>query len=307
MKRDPRPKFPPLYFTLPLLGAAAMPLPGRAQVPASSAPMSSTYATRDGRILSSVIGCASMDGSFTAQPCGVTGHPLHVTVDAGAGGTPTTIPGAVPSQVVGVQGAGAGALPVAVSQSGNWTLALSNGAHLSLDAGSNVIGGVVQSGAWAVSVNNLPAIQAVSAASLPLPAGAATAANQASINADGGSLVHLVNPLPAGANTIGTVVEANRSGAWTDASLTVTTSASSPAGLAAVSSRTGLHVWNVGTTTACLNYTAAATASGSGCAPGSVPIAAGSAYLEDQPGNVSPEAISLVCAGASCPLTIKVR
>ena len=33
----------------------------------------------------------------------------------------------------------------------------------------------------------------------------------------------------------------------------------------------------------------------------------GSAYLEDQPGNVSPEAISLVCTVAACPLTIKVR
>ena len=392
MKRVPRPKISRSVLACLLL---LVPLRASAQLPVSS-----TYATRDGRIASSVIGCASIDTSFTAQPCGVTGYPLHVQVDAGAGGTPTTAPGAAPSQVVGVQGGGAGALPVAVSQSGAWVLALPNGAHVALDAGGNVIGGVVQSGSWSVAVSNLPATQAVSAASLPLPAGAATAANQpalsgdggalvhvtnaaatqpvtgnvavtnlpatqavsvtalplpngaataanqpavnadgggqvhvtnlpatqavsaaslplpagaataanqAAINADGGTQVHLVNPLSAGTNTIGTVVAANRSGAWTDASVTASASAAVPAGLAAVAARTGLHVWNVGTATACLNYTAAAAASGSGCAAGSVPIPAGSAYLEDQPGNVSPEAISVVCAGAACPLTIKVR
>ena len=472
MKRVPRPKLSRTVFTcVAFVLPALVPLGTRAQLPVSS-----TYATRDGRIASSVIGCASTDNSFTAQPCGVAGYPLHVQVDAAAGGTPTTAPGTASGQVVGVQGGGAGALPVAVSQSGVWTLALPSGAHVALDSGGNVIGGVVQSGAWSVSVSNLPATQvvsgsvsvsnlpalngdggalvhvtnaaatqavtgtvsvsnlpatqavsgsvavsnlpatqavsaaslplptgaataanqpvvntdgggqvhvmnlpttqavsgsvsvsnlpatqaisaaslplptgaataanqapvntdgggqvhvmnlpatqavsgsvsisnlpatqAVSAASLPLPAGAATAANQAAINVDGGTQIHLVNPLPAGANTIGTVVEANRSGAWTDASVTAIATAAVPSGLAAVAARTGLHVWNLGTATACLNYTAAAAASGSGCAAGSVPIPAGSAYLEDQPGNVSPEAISLVCAAAACPLTIKVR
>ena len=100
---------------------------------------------------------------------------------------------------------------------------------------------------------------------------------------------------------------AARSGTWTDASVTASTTATVPAGLAAVATRFGLHVWNVGTVTACMNYSAAAAVSGTGCAAGSMPIPAGSAYLEDQPGNVSPEAISVVCAGASCPLTIKVR
>jgi hypothetical protein len=51
----------------------------------------------------------------------------------------------------------------AVAQSGTWSVGLA--------AGSNAIG--------SVSVSNLPATQAVSAASLPLPAGAATAAQQA--------------------------------------------------------------------------------------------------------------------------------
>ncbi len=438
MKRVPRPKLSrPLCAAL--LGVAVMlPLGVRAQ-----SPMSSTYATRDGRSVSTVLGCPATDGSFTLQPCGVAGYPLHVQVDGTGAGT--TAPGASSGQVTSVQGGGAGSVPVAVSQSGVWTLALPNGSHVALDTGGNVIGGVVQSGTWSVAVNNLPAVRAVSATSLPLPAGAATAANQPAINADGGALVHVTNPpatqpvsgsvsvgnfpatqavsgsisvanlpatqaisaatlplpagaataanqpalngdggalvhvanlpatqpvsgsvsvgnfpatqavsgtvsvanlpasqavtaaslplpsgaataanqaplnadggaqvhllnaLPAGANTIGTVVEANRSATWTDASFTASSTVTTPAGLSAVAARVGLHVWNVGTATACLNYTAAATASGGGCAPGSVPIPGGSAYLEDQPGNVSPEAISLVCAGASCPLTIKVR
>jgi hypothetical protein len=60
---------------------------------------------------------------------------------------------------------GGGALSVSgpVSQSGSWSVGLA--------AGSNAIG--------SVSVSNLPATQPVSAAALPLPAGAATAAAQA--------------------------------------------------------------------------------------------------------------------------------
>lgn len=46
--------------------------------------------------------------------------------------------------------------------------------------------------------------QPVSAATLPLPAGAATSAGQATINADGGSLVHIVN-FPALQNVGGTI------------------------------------------------------------------------------------------------------
>ena len=101
-----------------------------------------------------------------------------------------------------------------------------------------------------------------------------------------------------------------QSTAWTDASYTATATASVPTGLVSVTSRIGLHVWNLnaaGGATACINYTSAAAANGAGCATGSVPVVAGAAYFEDQPGNVSPEAISIVCAGASCPLTIKVR
>ena len=179
-------------------------------------------------------------------------------------------------------------------------------------------------GGGQVHVQNFPATQAVTVTSLPLPNGAASAAGQPALSGDGGALAHVSNfPASQAVTNAGTFavqdvaviagvtsVAANtaaRSSAWTDASFTASAAAAVPSGLAAVTLRYGLHVWNVGTATACMNYTGAAAVSGSGCAAGSVPIPAGSAYLEDQPGNVSPEAISVVCAGSSCPLTIKVR
>ncbi len=58
----------------------------------------------------------------------------------------------------------------AVSQSGNWAVSLAGGTSVGLASGSNAIG--------SVSVSNLPATQPVSAASLPLPSGAATASGQ---------------------------------------------------------------------------------------------------------------------------------
>lgn len=430
MKRPSRPKYPPrILVALPLSMAIGWPGYAEAQSSPATGPLASSYATRDGRSLTTILGCSSTDGSFTAQPCGVAGFPLHVQVDGANGGS---APGTASSQVSSVQGGGPGALPVTVSAAtlplpagaaadgtdatsalaggpavaqgpgGSgirgwlatntaWTQAIAqqllngslrvqlqpggatqpvsgsisvsnlpvtqpvsgsvtvanipttqaisaaalplptgaataaNQAVVNADGGAQVhlmnppstqavTGSVTvtnlpttQAVSGSVTVSNLPSTQAVSVTALPLPTGAATAANQAAVNADGGAQVHLMNPLPAGANTIGTVLEANRSGAWADASYTAASTASTPAGLGAVASRTGLHIWNLGAATVCLNYTATAAAAGGACTPGSVPVAAGSAYLEDQPGNVSPEAISLVCAGTSCPLTIKVR
>jgi hypothetical protein len=365
-----------------LAGAALTPVAAWAQ-----SPLASSYATRDGRAPTFVLGCVAVDGSYTAQPCGVTGYPLHVTIDGGSsnsGSTPTTAAGTASSQLVGVQGGGSNALPVSVldpvvaaqSQLTASALGTPN------DAAATSTGSVVSQlrrignalavapnaplnadGGQQVHVMNLPATQSVSAAALPLPAGAATATAQPALSGDGGALAHVTNfpvtqpvsaaslPLPAGAasaalqaavngdggsqvhvqnfpstqsvTNAGTfavqdsaVIASNaaiatntaaRSGAWSDASFTATGTATSPATLGAVASRIGLHVWNVGTSAVCMNYTSAAALNGSACAAGSVPIPAGSAYLEDQPGNVSPEAISFVCAGSSCPLTIKVR
>jgi hypothetical protein len=89
-------------------------------------------------------------------------------------------------------------------------------------AGTLTVGG-------SVAVSNLPATQPISAASLPLPTGAATSANQPALNADGGALAHVTNfpasqavswsgqsvgvsslpSLPSGSNTIGSVNVAN--------------------------------------------------------------------------------------------------
>ena len=76
----------------------------------------------------------------------------------------------------------------AVSQSGSWSVGLASGSTVALSAGNASIGQVsvgslpsLPSGTNAigsVSVSNLPATQPISAASLPLPAGAATAAGQ---------------------------------------------------------------------------------------------------------------------------------
>ena len=373
-------------FGLVLLAVAAL-LPA---VVWAQSPLASSYATRDGRAPTTVLGCVATDGSFTSQPCGVSGYPLHVTIDGGlpaGGGVPTTAAGTASSQLVGVQGGGSGALPLAVTDNAvaqvvvqtqlaaaalgtpNDAAAASTGSVVAqLRRIANLLAAAPNSpvnadGGQQVHVMNLPTAQPVTASALPLPAGAATAAAQPALNSDGGAMAHVANfpatqpvtaatlPLPAGAATaalqpalnadagsqvhvqnfpasqavtnagtfavqdsaviagIATVAAntANRSGAWTDASFTATATAGSTSGLGSVTSRVGLHVWNIGSSVACMNYTSPAAVSGSGCAAGSVPIPAGSAYLEDQPGNVSPEAISFVCVGTSCPLTIKVR
>ncbi len=75
------------------------------------------------------------------------------------------------------------------------------------------VGGCSGGGGGMVTVSNWPTTQPVSAAALPLPAGASTAALQPALNGDGGALAHITNwpatqpisaaalPLPAGAST----------------------------------------------------------------------------------------------------------
>jgi hypothetical protein len=379
MIRAPRPKpqrvqnAPParqLFCRIALLAGTAL-TSAAAWTPVAWAqsPLASSYATRDGRAPTTVLGCVAIDGSYTALPCGVTGYPLHVTIDGGSSSssTPTTAAGTASSQLVGIQGGGSTALAVSVldptvaqgvvqsqlaatalgtpndaaatstgsvvsqlRRIGN-ALAAAPNAPLNTDGGQQVhmmnlpaTQPLSGDGGALAHVANFPTTQPVSAVSLPLPAGAATAALQPAVNTDGGAQVHVQNFPPnqpvtnAGTFAVqdSAVIASNaaivtntaaRTGAWSDASFTATGTATSPASLAAVSSRIGLHVWNLGASAVCMNYTSAAALSGTNCAAGSVPIPAGSAYLEDQPGNVSPEAISFVCAGTSCPLTIKVR
>lgn len=105
----------------------------------------------------------------------------------------------------------AGGTPVPVSQNGGpWSVSWS-GQVVTLGTGSATIGNVGINGTVPVSGTFWQATQpvsgtvtanagtgtmAVSAASLPLPTGAATAALQPALNADGGALTHVTN-LPA--------------------------------------------------------------------------------------------------------------
>jgi hypothetical protein len=121
-------------------------------------------------------------------------------------------------------------------------------------AGTLTVGG-------SVAVSNLPSTQPISAASLPLPTGAATSANQPALNADGGALAHVTNfpasqavswsgqsvgvsslpSLPSGSNTIGSVNVANfpSTQAVSASSLPLPTGAATAAGVAAVATALG--------------------------------------------------------------------
>ncbi len=190
------------------------------------------------------------------------------------------------------------------------------------------------SGALAVTGTFWQATQPVSAASLPLPAGAATAALQPALNADGGSLAHITNlpatqpvsgtfwqatqpvsaaalPLPANAaqetggnlaaiatSVAGTLTQQPAAHAATASSGTGTTSASASTStqiLAANASRRKIIFANNGTATIVLNYLGAASAT-AGFA-----VAAGGTYFDDNPCNAALQAFSTV---ASVPYTL---
>ena len=225
-----------------------------------------------------------------ALPCGTVLNPLYVYIQGGGssgGGTASTV-------AQGSAGTAAWLVKDAALEA-----ALSNGALNVNFPTTQAVSGTF----WQVT-------QPVSEASAP--PGVATSTNQATQITAEQSIVTNTTGLAtaAGQSSAGgslTTIAGNtaaRSGAWTDASAVITTTASTP--VAAAGTRIGLHIWNVGTALACINWTSAATVSGSACGSGSVPIPAGSAYLEDQPGNVSPEAISAISVSATT-LTIKVR
>lgn len=79
-----------------ILLAAFLPIASHAQ------PVTSSYATRDGRAGTVVIACPSQDGSFTAGPCSITkpgpvAYTAPIASSVAAANTPVTIfpPGAV--------------------------------------------------------------------------------------------------------------------------------------------------------------------------------------------------------------------
>jgi hypothetical protein len=96
----------------------------------------------------------------------------------------------------------------AVSQEGAWTVTANAGTNLNtsalaLETGGNLatLAGTVAAGKVAVSGTFWQTTQPVSAASLPLPSGAATSANQSTIITDLGAInTTLGSPLQAGGN-----------------------------------------------------------------------------------------------------------
>jgi len=168
---------------------------------------------------SNTIGAVTIAGTpnFTCTGCGGGGGSGgSVTQGAGAVANPWWIQGlgsagTAGGGVVTVQGAGGGvALPV----SGNFWQAVQPVSGTvsvnALPAGSNAIG--------SVSVSNLPTTQAVSAASLPLPVGAALDTSVVAVKTalgtpmqqSGGSVsVSSLPALPAGSNAIGSVSISN--------------------------------------------------------------------------------------------------
>jgi hypothetical protein len=118
----------------------------------------------------------------------------NITLNAGSGGAiiATDDVGGVQYQLVKVT-FGVDGTATDVSSSSPLPVAISG----ALATGANVIGGVTQSGTWNVAVSN--ASLAITAAALPLPAGAATSAKQDTL------ITAVQAATPAGENHIGAV------------------------------------------------------------------------------------------------------
>lgn len=160
----PRPFRPKSPYRRPSWIEALLALTGltlamlRASAAVAQVPVASSYSTRDGRVVTSVMGCMSTDGSFTAKPCGVAGYPLHVTVD-GAGQS-------------------------SVTQGGPWAVAVSN-----LPPIQAVTDTATLAIAAAIRTNDASTIRAQTHDDQI----AALAAKQPALNADGGAASHITN------------------------------------------------------------------------------------------------------------------
>ena len=202
-------------------------------------------------------------------------------------------------------------LPVTLaSDQGVLSVTTTNGALAANQPALNADGGAL------AHVTNFPATQPVSAASLPLPAGAAVSALQPALNADGGALAHVTNfpatqpvsaaalPLPANAaqETGGNLatIAAALAGALTTQPAAHTTTANSTSGtltagtaaniLPANASRRKVVVTNNGSATMFLSWYGAAAANVG------IQVAAGASYFDDNPFNT---ALSAYCASAN--------
>lgn len=166
-----------------------------------------------------------VDGSGVTQPISgavaITGTPAvsvsnfpatqNVACTSGCSGSSSTVAqgSATAGQAGGLTQAAVTSAPPNYTSGQTDPLSLTPAGALRVDGSAitqPVSGSVTAtiSGTPSVSVSNLPSTQAVSAAALPLPAGAATSANQPALNGDGGALAHVTN-FPATQAVSGTV------------------------------------------------------------------------------------------------------
>ena len=173
-------------------------------------PLTAGTAGSPSAVVLSVQGVAS----GTAVPVSAAALPLPAGAATAAGLTTINTTLGSPFQA----GASIGNSSFGATQSGSWTVAAtqsgtwSAGRTWSLASGSDSVTATI-SGTVPVSGTFWQTTQPVSAASLPLPTGASTSANQPAINGDGGALAHVTNfpstqaisaaslPLPSGAGT----------------------------------------------------------------------------------------------------------
>lgn len=156
-------------------------------MPSEAAKAQTAYPTASSRItVTGTVPLQCNDGVTVCLPPS-TANPVPVAVISGGGGGGGTSGGtataANPTYTEGATGRAlsldlSGRLRTLSAQSGTWNVGLTG----ALPAGANTIGTVNVAGTIPVSGTFWQATQPISAASLPLPTGAATSANQATTN-----------------------------------------------------------------------------------------------------------------------------
>jgi len=214
--------------------------------------------------------CAAQTANSIAAPAGYA--PLVAPCTLQSDGICLAISAANPLPVSGISGDGGGSVPTGPAGTPS----------------SNVVTVQGIAGAVALKVDGSATTQPVSAVALPLPAGAATASNQATANA---SLVSIDGRLAATIKT-DTVVQASA----TDRGLSVTTAGTAQQLMAANSARRGFTVQNQSSGDCYINGQATATQDFH-----SLRIASG-AYYETPSTHISIGAISIVCAVSSASI-----
>ena len=196
--------------------AAALPLPAGASTAAG-------VAAAQAAIVAAIQAGPTGGGSSVAvtnfpatQPISATALPLPAGAATAAGVAAIVTALGTPAQAGATQAVSAASLPLpaGAATAANQATEITALAQLHTDliaalpSGANTIGSVNVLGgnATAVKVDGSAVTQPVSAAALPLPSGAATAANQTStVSALAQLHSDLIAPLPAGANLIGVV------------------------------------------------------------------------------------------------------